>query len=427
MNFSFNRTRTARRLLTITTVVLLATLTLLLASCDDEDMTTPVEENKTSGFVVNVQTPAETNLVKYFEEFPSGTIDLSDGKDFQRFFPNDAFDGALFLPNPDGSASFSRVVVNGRGEVVVDATAPVVDESSLRIKVKDAETGLFHDRNTPAQLTIFDPRDMSIKANIDMSNGLAPRPQRYQEFFFRENEVFASIRGNDNVSFDSTIVHRADLSSGTYLSTLTKNSGAALNTFGFGERAIDESGNIYVTDGGDVLRGNPIASILKIPSGSDVFDPGYDFNPALVANPSNTLLATFSGFKYFQNNQAFAIVATETPQALIDLVTSVGGNPANLSEAQVQQALGILFSAENGRWSVLDLQAQTVTPIEGVPNLSPFATSVILEANGQIYLPVTTDAENAYYSYDPATGQASKALDIVGGELIGIYNLANNN
>lgn len=413
--------------LKLTVSILLVGSTMLFTSCSDSSTGLEEGDNLETGFVLNVQTPAETNLVKYFDQMPSGTVDMSDGTDFQRFFAIDAYDGALYMARVDGAAGFSKIVVNDAGEVVEEGIIPTVDEGSFRIKIKDANTGIFQDRNTPNLISVFDPTDLTITGTIDMSAGFSPAPQRYQSFFFRDDLVFAPIRGEQGEVFDSTIVHIADLSTGEYVGMTSLDSGPATPESGFGQRAVDEFGNIYVADAGNPTGNNPFSSILKIPAGSNEFDPGYDFMPALVANPSNTFFAPTGGFYYYQNNKAYALVATETPQALIDLIQSVGGNPANLSQEQIQQALTILFTAENARWSELDMQAQTVTPIEGIPSVSPFITDLIMEYNGKLYFPVTTPDVNALYELDPSTGQASKAFDVTGGALIGMYNLAQDN
>lgn len=402
---------------------------MVFVSCDDNSTGGEDEEpeNIKTGFIVNAQTPSGTYIAKHYSEMPSGSADVSDGgTDFQNFFPIDSQDGALYMARPDGSGGFSKMVVNAEGEIVEEGFLPTVDEGSYRIKIRDDNTGVFHDRNTPNEITIFDPSDLSISGTIDMSAAFTPGPQRYDSFYFRDNLVFAPLRPEQGGVFDSTIVHIADLSTATFVGTSTINSGETVNFSGFGNRNVDENGNVYVTDIGNPTGANPISSILKIPAGSNEFDTSYDFNPALIVNPSNTLLSVTNGFYYHQNGTAYAQVSTEVPQELLELLASVGGNPANLSDEQINQALNILFTAENGRWARLDLDAQTVTVIDGIPKVSPFITSVITEANGKLYFPVVTESENAVYEYDPATEQSQKAFDVEGGALIGVYNLSND-
>lgn len=405
----------------------LVAVMMVFISCGDNSTGSDEEiENIKTGFIVNVQTPSGTYLAKYYDEMPSGSADVSDGTDFQNFFALDSHDGALYMQRTDGSGGFSKVVVNANGEIVEEGFLPTVDEGSYRIKIRDDNTGVFHDRNTPDEITIFDPSDLSISGTIDMSAAFSPGPQRYDSFYFRDNLVFAPIRPEQGGSFDSTIVHIADLSTATYIGTSTINSGQPINFSSFGNRNVDENGNVYVTDIGNPTGANPIASILKIPAGSNEFDTSYDFTPALILNPANTLLAVTSGFYYHQNGTAYAQVATDIPQELLELLASVGGNPANLSNEQINQALNILFTAENGRWCRLDLNAQTVTPLPDFPKISPFITNAIMEADGKLYFPIVTESENAIYEYDPSTNQSQKAFDVEGGSLIGVYNLSND-
>jgi hypothetical protein len=89
--------------------------------------------------------------------------------------------------------------------------------------------------------------------------------------------------------------------------------------------------------------------------------------------------------------------------------------------------LGILFTAESARWCVLDLVAKSVTPITGIPNVGAFAAGGSFRHNGEIYLAVPTAGEQAYYRYNPDTGATTKAFNVSGGDLAGVYNLAENN
>ena len=68
---------------------------LVLSACgNDDDMPDPdpdpdpVSTDKTSGFVVTGTTSSGSSLVKYYDEMPSGTVDLSDGKRLCTFLAN---------------------------------------------------------------------------------------------------------------------------------------------------------------------------------------------------------------------------------------------------------------------------------------------------------------------------------------------------
>jgi len=419
----------------LTWFVLMGAL-LIVSSCNDDNEPDPnVDINKTSGFVVVGQTPSQTAVVKYIEELPAdgGTIDLSTGvTDFPRFFPNSLYDHALFLPNPDESVGgFSKYVVNENGEIVEEALLPVSDPSSFRIGVRDAEVGIFHDRATPNSVTVFNPSTMQITSTIDMSAGFVPGgiDQRYNSIYFRNNDVFMPIRGNDNSVFPSMVVHQANLSNNSFTGDTQRdgNGVSSIQTVNqFGQNVIDAQGNLYIMDGGNYDGAGIPAAINKIPAGSNEFDTDYQFFPAQVLNPANTFLPTANTLYVTEGTKAILKVNAETPQEAIDIVIAAGG-VQNLTPDQINQVLGILFTAESANWCEVDLAAKTVTPIAGIPKFGIFAATSVFRHNGDWYLAVANNAEQAFYRYNPSTGTAERAFTVTGADLTGIYNLAENN
>jgi len=427
---------------TLMGIALMATL-LIVSSCKDDDdntTTTPnvnvnTNKTKTTGFVVVGQTPSQTAVVKYIEELPAdgNNIDLSkDVTDFPRFFPNSLFDHALFLPNPDESVGgFTKYVVNETGDIVEEALLSVSDPSSFRIGVRDAEVGIFHDRATPNSVTVFNPTTMQITNTIDMSAGFVPGgiDQRYNSMYFRDNDVFMPIRGNDDSVFPSMVVHQANLASNSFVGNTQRdgNGVSSIQTVNqFGQNIIDAQGNLYIMDGGNFDGAGIPAAINKIPAGSNKFDTSYNFFPAQVLNPANVFLPTANTLYVTEGTKAILKVNSETPQAAIDIVLAAGG-VQNLTPNQRQQVLSILFSAESAKWCEIDLAFKTVTPIAGIPQFGIFAATSVFRHNGDWYLAVVNSAEQAFYRYNPSTGAAERAFAITGADLTGIYNLAENN
>lgn len=417
-------------------IALLATL-LVTSSCgEDSDTPIPEEpENKTTGFVVVGQTPSQTAVVKYIEELPTngGNIDMSNGvTDFPRFFPNTLYNHAIFLPNPDEAVGgFAKYVVNEAGEITEDALIPVTDASSFRIAVRDEKTGVFHDRATPNSVTVFNPTTMQVTNTIDMSAGFVPGDidQRYQGFYFRDNDVFMPIRGNDATIFPSFIVHQANLSNNSFVGD-TQRDGNGVSTIQavnqFGQGVTDSQGNLYIVDGGNYDGAGIPSAINKIPAGSNEFDPDYQFFPAQVLNPANVFLPTANTLYITQGTKAILKVNAETPQAAIDIVIAAGG-VQNLTPDQVQQVLGILFTAESANWCEVDLAAKSVTPIAGIPRFGIFGATSVFRHEGDFYLGIATTSEQAFYRYDLGSGSAEKAFTLTGADLTGVYNLAENN
>ncbi|MGD1840437.1 MAG: hypothetical protein ACFB0B_06010 [Thermonemataceae bacterium] len=412
---------------------------LLLSACnDDEDATaevTPVDSIRTTGFVIVGVTESGSSLVKYVEELPTTSIDLSDGTDFANFFPNSVNDGALFLTRPDNAAGFAKYVVNAAGELEERGIIPATDASSFRIDVRDAEVGVLHDRATPNQITVFNPTTFQVTNTIDMSEGFVPGDvnQRYQRFVFRGDDVFTPIRGNADTQggFSSFVLHQANLRTNTFVGdTQRDGNGVSVITTvnNFGQRLLDEQGDLYINDSGSSDGAGVPGRVNKIPAGSNEIDADYVFEPSLVLNPENNFLPAFNVFSLVGGQKAIAKVNAFTPQEAIDFVTDAGG-VNNLSPEQLQEVFGILARAESARWCELDLETRIVTRLEGVPTVGIFGFASTFIADGEVYMYVNRQAsgENAFYRWNPTTGEVSKAFDVIGAEISGIYNLSNNN
>ncbi len=413
-------------------------LVLFISACsdDDNDMNDPSPSGiKTSGFVFVGTTGSGSASVKYAEELPVGSIDLSDGLDFPGFFPNSVYDHALFLARPgENTAGFSKYVVNENGELEERGILSASESSSFRIDVRDAQVGVFQDLATPDQITVFNPTTFQVTTTIDMTDGFVPGDiaQRYQRFIFRGDDVFSFIRGPLGVveAFPSFIIHQADLSTNTFVGD-TQREGNGINTINtsnnFGQNLLDDEGNLYIEDIGNFDGVGIAARVNKIPAGSNEIDPNYVFEPAVVLNPQNAFLPAFNSFSIVSGKQAIAKVNATTPQEAIDVLIAAGGVD-NLSLEQRQQIFGILSRAESARWCELDLEALTVTPIEGIPSSGVFGFASTFRFNGEIYISINRESGDAVYRWNPSTGEASKAFDVTGSvDIQGIFNLANNN
>ena len=412
--------------------VLLA-LIFVFISCSDDDggMTDPDEEvNKTSGFVFAVST-SEGALVKYFENIPTGTIDLSDGKDFSRFLVEATHDHALFVRRPDRASGFSKMVVNAGGEVVEEGIIPTLDDNSFAMAIRDSETGVFQDLNTPKIITVFNPKTLDIITTINMSEGTNPEgvAPGYQRLIFRGDDVFAPIGGFDQTGHTSVILHQANVASGTFVGETERegNGFSNISTFNtFGQNYVDEAGNLYIEDFGSLDGAGLAGRVNKIPAGSNEIDDTYIFEPAPIVNSDNVFLPGFGSFNYIGNGKAIAKVNATVPQPVIDIIESVNGVIGDLSDEQIDEVFDRLFSAESASWCELDLNALTVTPMAGMPQIGAFTTAIYFEHDGDYYIPILTEEENAYYKYSPATGQVGKAFDVTGGTILSAYNIANN-
>lgn len=77
----------------------------------------------------------------------------------------------------------------------------------------------------------------------------------------------------------------------------------------------------------------------------------------------------------------------------------------------------------NHKLVLIDLEAQTVTDVAGVPLHQKRYTSPLTVVNGVVYLSIETADENYIYTYDVATGGATQGGQIQGKTVKGVYNL----
>ncbi|MEM9981924.1 MAG: hypothetical protein AAF734_05470 [Bacteroidota bacterium] len=412
---------------------------LLLSACNNDDDTTEevnlADSIRTTGFVIVGVTESGSSLVKYVEALPTTSIDLSDGIDFANFIPNSVYEGALFLARPDNAAGFAKYVVNANGELEERGIIPVTDASSFRIDVRDAEVGVLHDRATPNQITVFNPTTFQVTNTIDMSEGFVPGEvnQRYQRFIFRGDDVFMPIRGNTDTQggFSSFVLHQANLRTNTFVGD-TQRDGNGISvittTNNFGQNLLDDQGDLYINDSGSNDGAGIAGRVNKIPAGSNEIDESYVFEPSVQLNPDNNYLPAFNTFSLVGGSKAIAKVNTATPQEAIDIVEAAGGT-INLSPEQRSQVFAILAREETASWCELDLDARTATSLTGVPAVGIFGFASTFKVSNEVYMYVyrETSGENAFYRWNPTTGEVSKAFDVIGAEIQGIYNLSNNN
>ncbi len=416
-------------------VLALALLAISVAACkkDNDGGGDGGADIKTSGFVINGLTSNNTATVKYVADLPAdgGTIDIADGQDFMRFWATSVYDHALYIQSPDGSSGFSKMVVNAEGSIVEEGVIPTINNTSAQLMVKDSETGIFQDRANQGIISVFDPRTFQVTRTIDLTAGPVPGDiaHRYQSFYFRGDDVFAVVRGLTGQDFPTILVHQGNIKTGEYVGWTERigDGSSPIDYYEpFGQQSLDDQGNLYIVDAGNVGGTGLPARVSKIPAGSNSIDANYTFEPAKILNPTNVFLPCVYKFAYIGNNKAVCVVNSETPQEAITIVQAAGGIQ-NLTREQINQIFYILATAASAQWCILDLNAQTVTPITGMPKVGIFVNGTTFTHKGDFYLPTVTTEETAYYRLNIGAGSAVKAFTITGATLNSMYNIANNN
>jgi hypothetical protein len=413
----------------------------LLVSCEkDEEETPPPPEDKdrTSGFVISGNTSSGSALVKYFEELPTGTVDLSDGQDFNTYIGRDAYNHMIYSGRIDGSFGISQLAVNQAGEVYEKAFIPTTDFVS-RLGIRDENTAVFQEVSSLNTLAIYDPTTMEVTGNIDVS--AAPEPvedeeSRYMRLLFRGDDVFCVARPSSGGNYSGFFLHRADVATASYAGETSRPepfSGGIATNYNFGQQNIDDNGDMYISDGGSIGTGY-YARIHRIAAGTNELDASYDFQPGAILAPENVYLPEMYGFRLIGNGKAIAKLNKEVPQEVVDIILALPGDTfeeklfALLNDPETfNTVLGLLYGSETAVWCELDLNAKTVVEISGAPATAALSVAMSFEHDGDYYFAVASTSEVAYYKYTPGTATATKAFDVTGADLSNCINIANNN
>ena len=175
-----------------------------------------------------------------------------------------------------------------------------------------------------------------------------------------------------------------------------------------------QTGDLYTMSNGTMAGGFYPAStkpsgILKIESGASEFDPNYFFNVETTANGGKLIW-----FDYIGDNKAIARVI-------------VGEDGLN----EPWSAFGVKYA--NQKLVIIDLEAQTITDIVGVPLHRKRYSSPVEIMDGKVYVSIETSTvaddvvdvnEGAYvYEIDIASASAVKGGEIKGKTIKGFYDL----
>lgn len=163
-----------------------------------------------------------------------------------------------------------------------------------------------------------------------------------------------------------------------------------------------ESGDLYSFSSGATMAGFSPAStkpsgILRIPAGSTDFDPDYFFD----------VEAATGGEKLFWMDYVGG------DKAIARLLTHDDGTAWE----------AFARSEFNQRLVILDLVAQTVTPVADVPLHAKRYTSPVTVEDGKVLVSIETATEAHVYEVDIETATATQGADIEGKTIKGFYRL----
>lgn len=382
-----------------------------------------------SGYVVLGITDEDTYLARYFEELPTGMVDITEkATAFQTIFPLSIQNGAIFAARTDGSAGFEKIGINGNQEFVQDGIISTVSSESFSLRVRDSEFGVFHDRNDPNVINTFNPTTMEVTGSIDMTlaNELDSAAVRYQTYIFRgDNEMFVPTRLEAGGNLPDVSLPKVTLSAGAATAVAQLDGGGDLVVLNrFGQRYVDESGNLYFFHAGNINIPTISGAIVRINAGEDDYDPNYYFEAPVVNNPGVTGFGSFmSSFYYYKDNIGYVLVNEELDPRIAQLIGERGGTQ-NLTGDDIQLITFWLFTSPTGAWVQVNLVDQSVTKLTGLPPLSVFDASGMTFVGGTPHFAVANPNVNAFFRLDEATGNVEKLFDMTGANIVGVYDLS---
>ncbi|MEM9681300.1 MAG: hypothetical protein AAF901_13335 [Bacteroidota bacterium] len=438
---------------TILKISMLTAIMIVLASCEPEEVVTeivvsqgdvPVEESpfKTSGFIASsiLSTPNSFSyFTQYFEEMPSGNIDLTTeaASSFSGYFPQTIYKNFGFGASLDNdNLELARYAVDNNTNRVVRAGAIPLSASLSQVLILNDNLGAYTIFDTPS-VFLFNPTTMQFIEEIPMPQAVQVEvfPNQSNSYFhiiYREqdNRLFLPLTTNSNATppfYDALdiYVEVINLNTRTWEKTAVFPGATYPLTRGMENPIVDENGNIYLlTQGSYSLDGQlgPTANpgsrpqFIRIPSGSTDFDPDYAFNPVNFIGFQNLVAQLCTGSIYDQNGIAYAAMTAQPDNPrVLELLALLGAG--TITDAEFNELANLITNSPNMKWTRIDLNAQTAEVISDIPFTAAFVYPFSYKYDDKLYFQVfNPDAgNNGYYEYDPATGAARSAYTVAAG------------
>lgn len=394
---------------------------------------------KSSGYYItsNSFTSASSTVYGgYFEEMPSGDIDLTQYQSFGGIVFRAKFGKFLYGRAADGLTEgvFKYGVDARTNELVEVASIPTIENAASIVIV--SETLGFYGGATEMVIYSFNPTTMENISSIDLSassplpegniNGVASMVYNAQT-----GKLLAPLYSDDANTgqfYDDDEAHIAivDVSSQSLDKIITHTNAEYLIFRGMANPVIDADGNTYFIAQGTYgldLQVGPTApagsrpQILKVDINSD-FDESYAWNPVNAIGLENNIFQLFVSLIYSADGKAYGIgtAGPESQEIAILLQKLATGT---ITDAEYTQLQLLVFADESLQVLELDLVAKTATAVSGMPLTAGFGYPYMFDYDGKIYTQMTSEngTFNGFYAIDQSTGVATEQFNITQGGL----------
>ncbi|MBP2832384.1 hypothetical protein J8281_09320 [Aquimarina sp. U1-2] len=404
----------------------ISTLGLLLSCATDDaipisdDRVSFGEPSETKDYMLFTRSGSSPNgFITGFDTFPSGELDIpniettlafpaiSGGVAFRNYVVNQQ---KLF-----GGAGYQRVTLN-ENKIPVAGSIIETFRGGSSVAFLNDSIGYYSDFNT-LNIQIFNPSTFKRTGEIDMSQAfIIPEnaSNQYSDIIVRGNRLFSCLYtglGFPPFAYRSdvgSIVGVVDTDSNTYIKDIFKEDSKYPGQpfLRYSSNVIDEDGTLYLATQGGLTFDSDTPTpgkIVKIPSGSDDFDPEYEFVPQDQVSTSTAITKINAGFLYVGNGIGYTNILMEEPVSGSDLVN----RPLM-------------------RWAKIDLINQTAVLVERVPRNVGLTSGMAYNYRDKVQLVVYNPEENisAIYETDPSSTTAEMVFNAASGGIIyGFYEL----
>lgn len=376
---------------------------LLLAACDS-DTDAPIDTTPPRYAVMfEVYDDVGSNsYLALLDSLDEGTVDVSTSHEFaggRAYLAS--YNGWIFVGDPT-SPIVTRFSVDEAGKLVEEdslsfanygLSSGLIDPWTLTF-VSPTKAYLFE--LSSGTYIIFDPTTMEITGEI-------PAPASFTHEGMTIDGSPPAVRGNrlyrsifwanyDTAEYSQDqILAVYDLDNDVLLETVTEtrcpNPGNLTHT--------DEAGNIYFSNwiwpvAGTLMHGRAKNCVLRIPAGSDRFDPTWSLDYDALSGGHEGAM-----FSYFADGKGAVSIFDET-RTSFDPETDPW-EYAGSSNWQV--------------WSV-DVEAKTASPIDGIPFNAGAYTPLHFEGRSFVMIPNSDWSETRLYEIDGTT--ATPGLSVPG-------------
>lgn len=395
---------------------------------------------KTSGFLatsVASSSGGSTYYLGYYEDQPSGDIDLTSQQAFSRlgFLANHK--GFLYgRPTERAEFGLKKYAVDGQTGQLVEIGELALLDTPGSVQIINDELG-FVSFFQLEEIKFFNPMTMEILGDVDLSGARAfPEGDDMRTGYNSINynpttgKLLASAwanAGNTPQFYDAPDVwiEVIDVATKKREKTIVHADAQYILDRGNEKPIIDENGNTYFLCQGSYGIDQQIGpnaakgsrpQIIKVNANSE-FEIDYAFNPINSIGFQNNFFQLMTAMIYAGNDKVYAV---GTSQADSPEIVGLLGKLATgtITAAEYDQLVNLVLYTESMSLLEIDLVSKDVRIVDNTKTAG-FAYPFLYNYNGKVVAQITGEGGtyNGYYEIDPSTGTASELFNIVAGGL----------